>query len=225
MLSDNATEREEPGTDQAPSARRLETRTRLLDGATLVFAEEGLRGASVESICQRAGFSRGAFYSNFSSKEELFIALLDREYLHRASWVRERVDEVTRLVSEQGACVTPEDAARYVAEFFAPTGTEATWFALESEFTLLAMRDPEDGPGFSDFIVRFRIELAELVEQIIHAAGRRFRIPAERAMPVLAGIYDRAFKVTALAGASAPEGFDELGERIAEVLFALTEEA
>jgi len=49
------------------SRRREATRQKLLDAAGLVFAEEGLDAASVEAICERAGFTRGAFYSNFDS--------------------------------------------------------------------------------------------------------------------------------------------------------------
>jgi len=56
---------------------RDETRQRLIDAAAHVFAEIGVAGASVEQITAAAGFSRGAFYSNFSSKEELAVAMLD----------------------------------------------------------------------------------------------------------------------------------------------------
>ena len=61
------------------SARRQKTRARLLDAAFDVFAEHGVRAASVEMITEAAGFTRGAFYSNFSTKEELFFALMERE--------------------------------------------------------------------------------------------------------------------------------------------------
>jgi AcrR family transcriptional regulator len=46
--------------------------------ASEVFAESGFDGASVEAICERAGFTRGAFYSNFASKEELFFGLVQQ---------------------------------------------------------------------------------------------------------------------------------------------------
>lgn len=209
--------------EPALSPRRQETRARLLDAAMLVFSEEGFQAASVESVTQRAGFTRGAFYSNFSSKEELFLALLDREYTERARSIHERGDIVAELIRRSDRLVTPADAARYVSEFFAPTGTESMWFALEAEFTLLAMREPERAHGFMDFVGRFSGELGELVERIAHAAGRRFTIPVDRAMPMLASVYDRAFRITALLGPDAPEGLNELGDRIAELLFAVTE--
>ena len=52
------------------SSRRQHTRDRLIDAATGLFAEKSIEGASVEEISERAGFTRGAFYSNFDSKEE-----------------------------------------------------------------------------------------------------------------------------------------------------------
>ena len=60
------------------SARRAQTRDRLMDAALDVFAERGVLAASVEEVCERAGFTRGAFYSNFATKDELCVALLTR---------------------------------------------------------------------------------------------------------------------------------------------------
>jgi AcrR family transcriptional regulator len=63
------------------SEKQAQTRAALLDAAAKVFVERGFQGASVELIAAEAGFTRGAFYSNFSSKEELFAELLqDRVY-------------------------------------------------------------------------------------------------------------------------------------------------
>ena len=58
------------------SEKQAETRERLLDGAAEVFRARGFQGASVEAITRQAGYSRGAFYSNFESKEQLFVELL-----------------------------------------------------------------------------------------------------------------------------------------------------
>jgi AcrR family transcriptional regulator len=61
--------------------RQQQTRQDLLDAAARVFVRRGFQGSSVEEISAEAGYTRGAFYSNFSSKEELFVELLhDRVY-------------------------------------------------------------------------------------------------------------------------------------------------
>ena len=66
-------------TDALLTPRRQRTRERLIDAAYDVFAEEGVHASTVEQVCERAGFTRGAFYSNFTSKEELFAALMERQ--------------------------------------------------------------------------------------------------------------------------------------------------
>src|SRR5438094_7884516 len=58
--------------------RRAETRQALIDAAARVFVERGFVGASVEAIAEQSGYTRGAFYSNFASKEELFAELLQQ---------------------------------------------------------------------------------------------------------------------------------------------------
>lgn len=61
------------------STKRAQTQDRLMDAATALFAEKGVLAASVEEICERAGFTRGAFYSNFESKDELLLAVVQRK--------------------------------------------------------------------------------------------------------------------------------------------------
>src|SRR5258708_36673678 len=56
---------------------RDDTREKLFEAAARVFEEQGIGGVSIEAIAATAGFSRGAFYSNFASKEELIIAMLE----------------------------------------------------------------------------------------------------------------------------------------------------
>ncbi len=66
--------------DGVRTARRDATRERVLDAAREVFAESGVIGGSVEEICERAGFTRGAFYSNFADKADVLEALIAREH-------------------------------------------------------------------------------------------------------------------------------------------------
>ena len=57
---------------------RDDTREKLFEAAARVFEEQGIGGASIEAIAAAAGLTRGAFYSNFKSKDELIIAMLER---------------------------------------------------------------------------------------------------------------------------------------------------
>ena len=74
--------------------KQAETREQLLEAAERVFLRRGLAGSSVEEIAAEAGFTRGAFYSNFESKDQLFIELLqDRVYRNYARMVDRVEDE------------------------------------------------------------------------------------------------------------------------------------
>ena len=72
---------------------RDDTREKLFEAAARVFEEQGIGGASIEAIAAAAGFSRGAFYSNFTSKDELIIAMLED---HVAQSIRRNLDLLDR---------------------------------------------------------------------------------------------------------------------------------
>src|SRR5689334_15399749 len=72
---------------------RDETRDKLFEAAARVFEEQGIGGASIETLAAAAGFTRGAFYSNFKSKEELIIAMLED---HVEQTIRRNLDLLAR---------------------------------------------------------------------------------------------------------------------------------
>src|ERR1700719_3692348 len=75
-----------------PRSRQTErtraTRRKLLDAAKRIFAQNGFEAARLEDIAAGAGYTRGAFYANFKSKEDIFFALFEE-------WVRERIESFT----------------------------------------------------------------------------------------------------------------------------------
>jgi AcrR family transcriptional regulator len=78
--------------------QRERTRAALCDAAARVFVERSFTGASVEAIAAEAGYTRGAFYANFDSKEELFAELLQRRvYSHYRRTAEQSADPETRL--------------------------------------------------------------------------------------------------------------------------------
>ncbi|QPF83233.1 TetR/AcrR family transcriptional regulator [Bradyrhizobium genosp. L] len=72
---------------------RDDTREKLFEAAALVFEEQGINGASIEAIAAAAGFTRGAFYSNFKSKDELIFAMLED---HVEQSIRRNLDLLAR---------------------------------------------------------------------------------------------------------------------------------
>jgi AcrR family transcriptional regulator len=72
---------------------RDDTRDKLFEAAARVFEEQGIGGVSIEAIAAAAGFTRGAFYSNFKSKDELIIAMIED---HVAQSIRRNLDLLSR---------------------------------------------------------------------------------------------------------------------------------
>jgi AcrR family transcriptional regulator len=113
---------------------RAETRKDLLEAAARVFARRGLHRASVEAVSEEAGFSRGALYSNFKSKEDLFLAL----YEERIGRRRRELRGVMQSAGGPKAGLAP-----VAANIMEALGRERDWFLLYFEFALHAARDPE----------------------------------------------------------------------------------
>lgn len=143
--------------------QRERTRTDLLDAAAAVFAARGYHGASVDDVAEAAGYTKGAVYSNFSSKQELFLALLERQ-LDRT------VEAVEALVSE----VAPEERAAELAERAHDLPVlDGGWFLLEAEFLLYAAR--KDDPAVRERVAarqrRTRARITALVAQHLADLG------------------------------------------------------
>jgi AcrR family transcriptional regulator len=119
-----------------PSLRdeqRALTRRRLLDGAEAVFARGGFHGASVEEIAREAGATTGALYSNFASKEDLFLALFEER-------IATDVRDYSQIVA---AGTTIEAQARGAADRWMQILRERPdYFPLLIEFWAYAIREP-----------------------------------------------------------------------------------
>ncbi|MFI6430584.1 TetR/AcrR family transcriptional regulator [Rhodococcus oryzae] len=126
----------ESATPKRVTKRRIQTRERLLDAALLVFAEEGFGRSTVEQICERAGYTRGAFYSNFASLDELFLAMWEQRSAQMLIDVRE-ADVATR--AKQQGPVTLEEMTAALLEAIP---VDDRWYRITAEFTAHALRNP-----------------------------------------------------------------------------------
>ena len=113
---------------------RGEVRDRILEAASKVFAAEGFAGATIDAIGQAAGFTKGAVYSNFGSKDELFLALLDREFELRG----EQIATALETGGDTGAAA--QALSRSVLD---SVHDHADYYVLFVEYWLRALRDPE----------------------------------------------------------------------------------
>lgn len=204
------------------SSRRGRTRERLVDAAYEVFAARGVHAASVEQITEHAGFTRGAFYSNFSTKEELFFALMERENTNRLSRLREQMD-VTLPALDEGVDVSDEAAFGAIVLTFLDTQLDGRrWCLIGTEFALLAMRDPEVASAFVDYQRLFLGQLTDIVTTAIDRVGRRFLLPAVEACSLLASIYEDETMAGQLRGEPEPETMERIRARIAALILLVT---
>jgi AcrR family transcriptional regulator len=188
-------------TAQVESARRRKTRDRLMDAAYEVFAETGVHAASVEMITERAGFTRGAFYSNFDTKEELFFALADRENRIRFERLQEGVDAILPAVDP--AALTEVALGDLVTQFLVLQGDDRRWCLVQSEFKLLAMRDASVAAGYLAFQRDFLQQLADRIDAAIGSVGLRFSLDPLDAVRIIVNVYESAMQDAILEGVDA----------------------
>jgi AcrR family transcriptional regulator len=159
------------GPSSAPqvTARRQATRDRVLGAASEVFAERGFHGATVEDICERAGFTRGAFYSNFSSKDDLVLELSRR---HSEALV----DRIRRASKREHA--SADEVLRDVFAALADDSRER-WLVLTTEFTLHAIRDADARRAWAAQQRRVRDELVSVVDEAVSRQGLALPMPTD----------------------------------------------
>src|SRR2546423_4931160 len=105
--------------------KQAHTRECLMKSAARVFARRGLQHASVDEVAQDAGFTKGAFYANFKSKEELFLAMLDERF-------EERLKQIDRVMSTTGEVT--DQAREAGADFTRYMTADPEWQRLSFEF-------------------------------------------------------------------------------------------
>jgi AcrR family transcriptional regulator len=134
---------------------RQQTRERLLAAAAEVFLRKGFTAATVDEIAEAAGFSKGAVYANFSGKDDLFLAVLDRHTMREAPvWAPVLAPDVPPAERRAGILRLLEQATADLRER-ARSG-RSTWTLLELEFVLSAYRSPKTRAKLADYYRDFR---------------------------------------------------------------------
>jgi len=139
--------------------RQERTRTCLLDAAGRVFARRGLAQASVDEVAADAGFTKGAVYANFGSKEELFLAMLDAKFA-------DRLAEMDHALSTDEP---PEAQARVAGrDFIDSLNLDPEWARLFIEAGLYASRDE----AFRDKLVAHYTAMRERMTDILRVRAQ-----------------------------------------------------
>src|SRR2546429_5544898 len=114
--------------------KQAHTRECLMHSAARVFARRGLQQASIDEVAEDAGFTKGAFYANFKSKEELFLAMLDERFT-------ERIEQIEVVIAGEGTAA--ERARRAGDDFASMVAADPEWQRMFFEFTAYAARNED----------------------------------------------------------------------------------
>ncbi|MEV3908301.1 TetR/AcrR family transcriptional regulator [Streptomyces canus] len=165
-------------TTRRVTRRRVRTRANLLDAAFAVFAAKGFGRVSIEEVCEAAGYSRGAFYSNFDSLDELFFAL----YQQRADLIAEQVSGALALDGPELDVLAAVDRVTEVLLL------DRDWLLVKTDFLVHAARVPEVARTLLEHRARLRRAVAD---RLARARGHT------ELSAVLADVEDAAHAVVA----------------------------
>ena len=147
--------------------KRERTREELIAAAERLFTERGFHATSVDEIALEAGYTKGAVYSNFESKEDLFFAV----YEQRAE---RAVAEIEGVIGEAGPAAGLE---RLASELAQRRGRDDGWLAVFFEFWAHVVRHPELRERFAEIHARAADPFVAAVERL--AAERGIELPVE----------------------------------------------
>jgi len=135
------------------------TRTRIMRSAAKLFCRHGLERASIDDVAHDAGYTKGAFYANFKSKEDLFLAMLDERFAAH-------LERVERLLETDAEPVRQARAGG--AEFVRWISADPEWERLFFEFAAYATRNE----AFRrELVARYRTLRARLADAYARRAG------------------------------------------------------
>src|SRR3989304_10281216 len=135
--------------------KREETRARLMDAAIGIFARSGFDRATVDEIVREAGFSKGAFYVHFESKEDLFWAMLEERISRQQEAFRQAVEHTQPVA---------DNVRRILSGVFALIREDPLWGAMFMEFGAHAARNEKGRQRLAGMYERWRELIIEILE-------------------------------------------------------------
>jgi AcrR family transcriptional regulator len=161
--------------------QQARTRSRLMNAASKVFSCKGMQQASIDEVAQEAGYTKGAFYANFRSKEELFLAMLDERF-------GERIQEVERAFASEEP--PPEQARHAAADFARACRSDPDSERLFLEFASYALQDPSFREELLTRFATLRSRMAEIYTRRMQAYGIESPVPIDRVVRMVVAMAD-----------------------------------
>lgn len=149
--------------------RKERTRGELVDAARTVFLRRGFHGASLDEIAEEAGYTKGAVYSNFDGKDDLFLAAFEAHF-------RQRAEAYAQIIFDHEDI---EDSYRIVARFWRDANErEPEWARLLTEFLVHASREESLRAAVREVRERGLDRIAELIDALAEQHGIEFMLPS-----------------------------------------------
>ena len=182
------------------------TRERLIQAAERSFVRHGFDASSVEAIAEDAGYSRGAFYSNFRSKDELFVEVLKSK--------RNEIDgSLKEIVATEP---DPARRLRAVLDWYVQLDVTREWIILETEFTLRALRNRAARTRLAEFNQQREREYTALAERHFSESGEE---PPARPEALAMALFAASKGLAELALIEVGQEREELFAECRDVLF------
>src|SRR4051795_1945622 len=136
--------------------KQAKTRSALLKSAAKLICRKGITEASIDDVTSDAGYTKGAFYANFKSKEEMFLVMLDQAY----------AEELERLEAHlPGDGAPAEEVRESAADFINFVRSDPEWPRLYFEFVVYAARNPEFREELATRNRAMRERIAEVIRK------------------------------------------------------------
>lgn len=169
---------------------RDDVRTRILNAASREFAARGFADARIDAIAEDAGFTKGAVYSNFGGKDDLFYALLHQQIELRTDIAALIMDDLPPTVDEAIDVLS--------SRLTASIGQNREWQLLFFEYWVRAMRDPDRRKVFAENRRAARTAIARQIESVLEHTSVRISVSVEQMALVILGLVN-GLSVEALA--------------------------
>jgi AcrR family transcriptional regulator len=160
--------------------KQRHTRKCLLDAAAQIFSRQGLEGTSVDQVAQTAGYTKGAFYANFKSKEELFLVMLDERFSR----------ELARLDATLAGGGDKHAEAHAAAADFIHFASDDDWPKLYFQFVAHAARNEDFREELATRLKAMRARIAEIVSRWQESYGVNPPMPVADVTAILCFIAD-----------------------------------
>ncbi len=180
------------------------TRMRLIEAAESLFIRKGFDDTSVDEISETAGYSRGAFYSNFEDKEGILEALIEREHNRLLEYLDAHFAEAEETagswLAASGRDADPtEIVAPLVDRILSSLPGDRLVSLVQTELEIHTIRRPEASRSFVEADAAFRDLIGAHIERGLARLGRKLSITPRQAADAVIGLAERSVRVTLLS--------------------------